>query len=183
MELQAKEFIRIFTGILYQALPFIVLGAVIAGMLEELVPQRFISRIIPRNRFLAIAIGGFLGLIFPMCECGIVPVMRRLLRKGLPLSTCICYMLSGPIINVIVLMSTSAAFSGMEAIPSKADRAETASAETTSRPPSSRTLIEGTCSGPGADHSSTTPLSPPSGSMASSPSPWKTPPGTGVPGR
>src|SRR5947207_15790721 len=83
-------------------------------MLEELVPQRFVARIIPRSRVLAIAIGGFLGLLFPMCECGIIPVMRRLLRKGVPLSCCVCYVLAGPIINVVVMLSTYVAFAGME---------------------------------------------------------------------
>jgi uncharacterized membrane protein YraQ (UPF0718 family) len=95
-----QEFFGCFTGILYEAMPFIVLGVVIAGILEELVPQQLIAKIIPRSRILAIAIGGFLGLLFPMCECGIIPVMRRLLRKGVPLSCCVCYMLAGPIINV-----------------------------------------------------------------------------------
>ena len=51
-----------------------------------------------------------LGLVFPMCECGIVPVMRRLLRKGLPLGTCVAYMLAGPIINLVVIISTAVAF-------------------------------------------------------------------------
>src|SRR5262245_28648787 len=55
-------------------------------------------------------IGAVLGLVFPMCECGIVVVMRRLLRKGLPLSCCIAYMLAGPIINVVVIFSTWVAF-------------------------------------------------------------------------
>src|SRR4051812_39856678 len=59
----------------------------------------------------AIAVGGLLGLLFPMCECGIIPVMRRLLRKGIPLSVCVCYMLAGPIINVVVMVSTYKAFS------------------------------------------------------------------------
>ena len=49
-----------------------------------------------------------------MCECGIIPVMRRLLRKGLPLSCCVSYMLAGPIINVVVMLSTYVAFAGME---------------------------------------------------------------------
>ena len=48
-----------------------------------------------------------------MCECGIVVVMRRLLRKGLPLSSCIAYMLAGPIVNVVVLLSTYVAFGGL----------------------------------------------------------------------
>ncbi len=112
-----KEFTILFTSILYEALPFIVLGAVIAGLLEELLPQRLVTRLIPRSRFLAIAIGGFLGILFPMCECGIIPVMRRLLRKGVPLSCCVCYMLAGPIINVVVMVSTYVAFSGMDTAP------------------------------------------------------------------
>jgi uncharacterized membrane protein YraQ (UPF0718 family) len=45
-----------------------------------------------------------------MCECGIVPVMRRLLRKGLPLGTCVAYMMAGPIINLVVIGSTVVAF-------------------------------------------------------------------------
>jgi uncharacterized protein len=114
VETSVVEFVTIFISILYEALPFIVLGAIIAGMLEELVPQRLVVRIIPRSRVLAIAIGGFLGVLFPMCECGIIPVMRRMLRKGVPLSSCVCYMLAGPIINVVVMLSTYVAFSGTE---------------------------------------------------------------------
>jgi uncharacterized membrane protein YraQ (UPF0718 family) len=105
-----ESLILIFTAIIYEALPFIVLGVVIAGLLEEFVPQQAIAKVIPRNRVLAIGLGGLLGLIFPMCECGIIVVMKRLLRKGLPLSVCISYVLSGPIINVVVISSTYVAF-------------------------------------------------------------------------
>ena len=115
MEDNVKDFIINFTGILYEAMPFIVLGAVIAGILEELVPQSLIAKIIPRSRILAIGIGGLLGLLFPMCECGIIPVMRRLLRKGVPLSCCTAYLLAGPIINGVVMLSTYVAFWGMDA--------------------------------------------------------------------
>jgi uncharacterized membrane protein YraQ (UPF0718 family) len=113
VEAKVKDFILIFTSILYEAMPFIVLGAVIAGILEVLVPQRLVAKVIPRSRVLAIAVGGLLGIFFPMCECGIIPVMRRLLRKGVPLSCCAAYLLAGPIINVVVMLSTWAAF-GMQ---------------------------------------------------------------------
>jgi uncharacterized membrane protein YraQ (UPF0718 family) len=108
-----EKLILIFTSIIYEALPFIVLGVLLAGLLEEFVPQQFIARLIPRRRSMhvgAIAVGGVLGLIFPMCECGIIVVMRRLLRKGVPLSVCLCYMLAGPIINFVVITSTAVAF-------------------------------------------------------------------------
>jgi uncharacterized membrane protein YraQ (UPF0718 family) len=59
--------------------------------------------------------GGALGIIFPMCECGIVPVIRRLIGKGLPVANAIAYMLAAPIVNPIVAVSTWAAFRGQGA--------------------------------------------------------------------
>ncbi len=128
-----SEFLLDFSSIILEALPFVVLGVIIAGIFEEFVPQQVISGLFQGNlpektqsttlggilgplvnllqfRFFAIAMGGLLGLVFPMCECGIIAVMRRLVRKGVPLSVCVTYMLAGPIINVVVLMSTFVAF-------------------------------------------------------------------------
>jgi uncharacterized membrane protein YraQ (UPF0718 family) len=99
-----------FLAILYEAMPFIALGAVIAGFLEVFVPQKLILRFIPQNRPLAIVVGCFLGVLFPMCECGILVIMRRLIRKGVPLSVGVAYMLAGPIINFVVMLSTYKAF-------------------------------------------------------------------------
>jgi uncharacterized membrane protein YraQ (UPF0718 family) len=115
-----KSGIVIFVSILWEALPFIVLGAILAGVLEELLPQTLVTRLVGGldrtlpgglGRLTVILLGGLLGLLFPMCECGIIPVMRRLLRKGLPLSCCVAYLLAGPIINVVVMLSTFVAFS------------------------------------------------------------------------
>jgi len=122
VEDKVKDFILIFTGILYEALPFIVFGAVIAGIVEEMIPPRLLARLIPRNRVLAIAIGGFLGLPSPMCDCGILVIVRRLLRKGVPLSCCVCYLLAGPIINVVTLLSTRVAFSAAQDSASSASQ-------------------------------------------------------------
>lgn len=122
-----EQLLLVFVSIIYEALPFVVLGVVLAGILEEFVPQQWISVLFQggetpesarrrlilapfRNRYCAIALGGILGLIFPMCECGIIAIMRRLMRKGVPLSICVCYMLAGPVINVVVMLSTYVAF-------------------------------------------------------------------------
>lgn len=126
-----NDFASYFNSIILEALPFVVLGVVLAGILEEFVPQEWIRnffnhpgedsgeskrgilaaiRRLMRFRLAAIAVGGVLGLVFPMCECGIIAIMRRLIRKGVPLSVCVCYMLAGPIINVVVILSTFVAF-------------------------------------------------------------------------
>jgi uncharacterized membrane protein YraQ (UPF0718 family) len=104
------DFIITFEAVLWEALPFIVLGAVVAGVLEEFLPQQAITKFLPKAVVPAVMIGAVLGLVFPMCECGILVVMRRLLRKGLPLSCCVAYMLAGPIINGVVIFSTAVAF-------------------------------------------------------------------------
>jgi uncharacterized membrane protein YraQ (UPF0718 family) len=107
---QISDFILDFSSILWEAMPFIVLGALVAGILEEFLPQQALTKLLPQSVVPAVMIGALLGLVFPMCECGIVVVMRRLLRKGLPLSCCIAYMLAGPIINLVVIFSTWVAF-------------------------------------------------------------------------
>lgn len=110
MDPQILDFIIRFSAVLWEAMPFIVLGAIIAGILEEFLPQQAITRFLPKAVLPAVMVGALLGLVFPMCECGILVVMRRLLRKGLPLSCAVAYMLAGPVINLVVIFSTWVAF-------------------------------------------------------------------------
>ena len=91
-------------------------GALLSGLLEEFLPQSLMTRLLPKNPRMAVIASGLLGLIFPVCECGIVPVVRRLMRKGLPVSCGITYMLAAPIVNPLVILSTLAAFRGQGAI-------------------------------------------------------------------
>ena len=55
-----------------------------------------------------------MGLILPVCECAVVPVMRRLVAKGLPVACAFTYMLAAPILNPITMWSTWHAFSDGE---------------------------------------------------------------------
>jgi len=73
------------------------------------------TRYLPRNAFLGICVSAAMGVVFPMCECGVVPVIRRLIAKGLPVSNAVAYMLAAPVVNPIVAVSTYAAFRGQGA--------------------------------------------------------------------
>ena len=77
----------IFQGLLIEALPFLMLGVTIAGLARWLVPQSAWVRRLPRNPLLAPIVGALLGFALPACECGNVPVARRLLASGAPLGT------------------------------------------------------------------------------------------------
>jgi uncharacterized membrane protein YraQ (UPF0718 family) len=109
------DFQYAFLSILLEGLPFLLGGAILSGALEEFLPQSMMTRLLPKNPRTAILVSGLLGVVFPVCECGIVPVVRRLLRKGLPVSCGVTYMLAAPIVNPLVILSTLAAFRGQGA--------------------------------------------------------------------
>jgi len=110
------DFQYAFLSILLEGAPFLLAGALLSGILEEYLPPSLMTRLLPANPRLAIVASAFVGLVIPVCECGIVPVVRRLLRKGLPVSCGITYMLTAPIVNPLVILSTLAAFRGQGAI-------------------------------------------------------------------
>ncbi|KMT58860.1 ABC transporter permease [Listeria fleischmannii 1991] len=107
----------IFISILIEALPFVLIGVFIAGFIQMFISEKFIARVIPKNRFLAVVVGSCIGVLFPSCECGIVPIVRNLLKKGVPLHAGIAFMLTAPIINPVVLFSTYVAFGSTWEIP------------------------------------------------------------------
>jgi uncharacterized membrane protein YraQ (UPF0718 family) len=51
-----------------------------------------------------------IGFLFPVCECGNVPVARRLLMQGVPTPVAIGFLLAAPTINPIVIWATWTAF-------------------------------------------------------------------------
>ncbi len=107
-----NDFAYPFLSVMFEGVPFLLLGSLISGIVDVFVSTERMQRLLPANRAAAICISGLLGLIFPMCECGSVIVIRRFIRKGLPLSVAVTYMLAAPIVSPLVAISTFAAFRG-----------------------------------------------------------------------
>jgi uncharacterized membrane protein YraQ (UPF0718 family) len=112
---QVPTFLLIFASLLIEALPFIVLGAVVSAAIEVFVPASAFARVARLPRPLQMPVAGLGGFAFPVCECGSVPVARRLLAKGLSPAAAITFMLASPILNPVVLASTAVAYRGREA--------------------------------------------------------------------
>ncbi|WP_026584104.1 permease [Bacillus sp. J33] len=100
----------IFISILIEALPFVLIGVLIAGFIQIFITEEHIRRWIPKNKTAAVIMSCVVGALFPACECGIVPIIRRLISKGVPVYAAIGFMLTGPLINPIVIASTYMAF-------------------------------------------------------------------------
>ena len=107
-----ETFVIIFLAIVVEALPFVLLGAAVSALIEVYVSDATFSRLARLPRPLQIPGAALGGLAFPVCECGSVPVARRLISKGLDPSAGLAFMLAAPIINPIVLFSTVVAYRG-----------------------------------------------------------------------
>lgn len=105
-----QSFKTLFISIVLEALPFILLGVIVSSLLQLFVSEQTIRRMIPKNPILGILFACLLGVIFPICECGIVPIIRRLLQKGMPLYIAAVMIAAGPIINPVVFVATWMAF-------------------------------------------------------------------------
>lgn len=99
-----------FLGIFIEAAPFLLMGTLVSGLLEVYVTREDIVRWLPKNPILSTIAGTLMGFAFPVCECGVVPVTRRLFTKGLPMSVGVAFLLAAPVMNPIVLVSTYIAF-------------------------------------------------------------------------
>ena len=104
------QWFAIFISIIIEALPFVLLGIILSGFIEVYVTPDLVQRFLPRNRFLRILFGTFIGFVFPSCECGIVPIITRFLEKKVPSYTAVPFLATAPIINPIVLFATYSAF-------------------------------------------------------------------------
>jgi uncharacterized membrane protein YraQ (UPF0718 family) len=111
---------------LFEGAPFILLGTLISGFIDIYLPAGTMDRLLPKRKVPAILVAGLLGIILPVCECAVVPVIRRLVKKGLPVSCALTYMLAAPIVNPITALSTWKAFKGPD-IPFGPDVAYSAS--------------------------------------------------------
>lgn len=107
-----SKFSIIFSSILLEALPFILIGAILSSVMQLFVTEELIKKFIPKNSLLGSIIASVLGVFFPVCECVTVPITKSLIQKKVPVNVAITYMLAAPIVSPLVIMSTYVAFNG-----------------------------------------------------------------------
>jgi uncharacterized membrane protein YraQ (UPF0718 family) len=110
-----RNLMIVFGSLLVEAMPFVALGALVSAAIEVFVPASAFARIGRLPRALQLPAAAVSGMAFPVCECGSVPVARRLARKGLAPGAAVTFMLAAPIVNPVVIASTAVAYRGREA--------------------------------------------------------------------
>jgi uncharacterized membrane protein YraQ (UPF0718 family) len=107
---QLHSLSTIFLSIFLEGLPFILFGVFISSLIHEFVNENSLWRWVPKNPILSIPLAIVLGFAVPICECGIVPIARRLIEKKLPVYTAFTFLIAAPIVNPVTIFSTYIAF-------------------------------------------------------------------------
>lgn len=107
---QISSGFTLFLSLLVEAFPFLILGVLVSGILLLFVDERKLIAIMPRHPLLGALAGSLMGFLFPVCECGNVPVARRLLSQGVSAPVAIGLLLAAPTINPVVIWATWTAF-------------------------------------------------------------------------
>lgn len=100
----------IFLGILVEATPFLLLGVAVSALVHVFVTEDALLKFVPKNPILSLIPALGVGMCMPVCECGNVAVARRFLAKGVPVSSCVAFLLAAPILNPVALFATATAF-------------------------------------------------------------------------
>ncbi len=107
---QLNSAFTLFLSLLVEAMPFLLLGVLLSGLLLFFVDEQKLVKLAPQNPVLGAFAGSCIGFLLPVCECGNVPVARRLIMQGVPLPVAVGFLLAAPVINPIVIWSTWIAF-------------------------------------------------------------------------
>jgi len=106
----------VFLSILIQAFPFILIGVLVSSIIQVIIPGEKLVSLFPRKTGLGFIAAILAGFLFPVCDCAIVPVAARLVKKGVPLHTAVTFMLAAPLVNPLSIASTLYAFPGQPSI-------------------------------------------------------------------
>lgn len=107
---QFSSGLTLFLSLLVEAIPFLMMGVLVSGLLLLFIDERKLITLFPQNPLLGALAGSLFGFLFPVCECGNVPVARRLIMQGVSAPVAIGFLLAAPTINPIVIWATWTAF-------------------------------------------------------------------------
>ena len=106
----AQDVVTLSVSVLVESLPFVVAGIVISVVVQLWVPPHALVAWLPRRAWARRAVLSMLGVLFPVCECGNVPLARGLLSRGLSVPESVTFLLAAPILNPVTAVVTYQAF-------------------------------------------------------------------------
>ncbi|MCL0037758.1 permease [Thermodesulfovibrionales bacterium] len=90
-----------------KAAPWLLLGFLFAGLLKAFVPSDIISRYLGKRSFSSVLIATFIGLIIPLCSCGVLPLAISLYKSGASRASALAFLIATPATSITAVIVTA----------------------------------------------------------------------------
>lgn len=95
-----SEHLEIFTKLALESAPALVVAYILAGLIHAFISSAPVHWLRSGGNFRQAFKGMAFGLPLPICSCGVVPVYRSLMQKGIPLSAGIAFFVATPELGI-----------------------------------------------------------------------------------
>ncbi len=100
------EIIDSFLMMLNEMSPYILLGLLVAGLLQVFVPARLMGRHLAGSGFKQVVKAALLGIPLPLCSCGVLPTAVALRRRGASRAASSSFLIATPQTGVDSIAAT-----------------------------------------------------------------------------
>ena len=100
------QYFIVFKDYLIEVLPFLAIGFLLSGLINEFVPSRWVERRLGGSGIKAILYSTLIGTILPICCLGSLPVAVSLRQKGARLGPVLAFLVATPATSITALLVT-----------------------------------------------------------------------------
>ncbi len=93
--------------ILEEILPVFVFAVVASAILDRLLPDDYLEKYFAKPNFLSLLNASFLGALVPLCTCGMIPLVVKLIQRGLNWRVLVAFLVAGNACSIPALWLTT----------------------------------------------------------------------------
>lgn len=103
-------FVRVFSGIFFGSMIYLLLGIVIGSIVKTYIPLEGLMLKMSGHERAGVVIGSLMGVLVPVCTCGLLPLFATLVEQKMPRKAAFAFLFSSPAANPVVFVVTYAVF-------------------------------------------------------------------------
>ena len=90
------QFLKELLGVFLEASPYILLGFLVAAVIQVLLPVDAVRRLLGGGRVRSIVSASLLGIPLPLCSCSVLPTALSLRKRGAGKGATVSFLVSTP---------------------------------------------------------------------------------------
>lgn len=101
-----KDFVLAFWDLMVEMAPYLLLGFLIAGLLNGLIPKKYIVKHLGKSNLSSVVKASLFGIPLPLCSCGVIPTGIGFRDQGASNGATVSFLTSTPQTGVDSILAT-----------------------------------------------------------------------------